>query len=243
MSLLRDDDLAAAFDRAAGAYDRLVAASPGYHGQLRLSARRLGLPDGGRDARVLDLGCGTGASTRALLEAAPLAHLVAVDASPGMLRRARAKRWPQRVRFVHAGAEHLEQAGVRGPFDAVFAAYLVRNLTAPGPVLRRVRALLRPGGTLAVHEYCLSGAARHRLVWNTVCRAVIIPAGSLGPGGPGLYRHLRRSVLDFDTVPRFAARLAQAGFEEVRVQAVPGWQRGIVHTFVARRPVREVPPG
>ncbi|MGD9486172.1 methyltransferase domain-containing protein [Streptomyces sp. TRM70308] len=236
MTLLRDEDLAAAFDRAAGGYDRLVAASPGYHGQLRLSARRLALPHAGRGLRLLDLGCGTGASTRALLDAAPLAHVTAVDASAGMLRRAAAKPWPRRVRFVHAGAEHLARAGVQGPFDAVFAAYLVRNLTAPGPVLAAVHALLRPGGRLAVHDYCLSGAARHRLLWNAVCRAVIIPAGALGPGGPGLYRHLRRSVLDFDTAPRFAARLTAAGFDRVRVGAMPGWQHGIVHTFLAHRP-------
>ncbi|GAA4673787.1 class I SAM-dependent methyltransferase [Streptomyces chumphonensis] len=236
MTLLRDGDLATAFDRASGAYDLLVGASPGYHTQLRRSARRLRLPDAGRGQRVLDLGCGTGASTRALLDAAPLAEIVAVDASPGMLRRAADKRWPPQVRFVHAPAERLAPAGVTGPFDAVFAAYLVRNLSAPAPVLDAVRALLRPGGRLAVHDYCLSGARRHRLLWEAVCRAVIIPAGALGPGGADLYHHLRRSVLDFDTVPGLVARLSGAGFDQVRAAPVPGWQHGIVHTVLARRP-------
>ncbi|WP_340556412.1 class I SAM-dependent methyltransferase [Streptomyces sp. GSL17-111] len=236
MTLLRDGELATAFDRASGAYDRFVGASPGYHTQLRRSARRLRLPDGGRGLRVLDLGCGTGASTRALLDTAPLAEIVAVDASPGMLRRAADKRWPPHVRFVHAPAERLASAGVTGPFDAVFAAYLVRNLSAPAPVLDAVRTLLRPGGRLAVHDYCLSGARRHRLLWEAVCRAVIIPAGALGPGGADLYHHLRRSVLDFDTVPRLVARLYAAGYEQVRAAPVLGWQHGIVHTVLARRP-------
>ena len=44
-----------------------------------------GFPDDGRGLRLLDAGCGTGASTAALLAAAPEAEIVAVDASAGML--------------------------------------------------------------------------------------------------------------------------------------------------------------
>ena len=80
MTLLRDHDLAHAFDHASLSYDRLTALNPGYRGDLIRSADRLRLPDGGRGLRVLDLGCGTGASTRALLRAAPLARITAVDA-------------------------------------------------------------------------------------------------------------------------------------------------------------------
>ncbi|MFV2121933.1 ubiquinone biosynthesis methyltransferase UbiE, partial [Streptomyces sp. Act-28] len=54
MTLLRDHDLATAFDRAAPAYDRLTAVNPGYHADLRRSARRLRLPDRGAGLRLLD---------------------------------------------------------------------------------------------------------------------------------------------------------------------------------------------
>ncbi|MGW3466036.1 ubiquinone biosynthesis methyltransferase UbiE, partial [Streptomyces olivaceoviridis] len=37
MTLLRDEDLTAAFDHAARGYDALVAANPGYHAHLRRS--------------------------------------------------------------------------------------------------------------------------------------------------------------------------------------------------------------
>ncbi|MFE0739127.1 ubiquinone biosynthesis methyltransferase UbiE, partial [Streptomyces sp. NPDC058855] len=70
MSLLTDADLAGAFDHAAPTYDRMTSASPGYHRHLLRSARRLGLPREGAGQTVLDLGCGTGASTAALLRAA-----------------------------------------------------------------------------------------------------------------------------------------------------------------------------
>ncbi|MEV7127912.1 methyltransferase domain-containing protein [Streptomyces sp. NPDC093260] len=232
MTLLRDHDLARAFDHASHSYDLLTALNPGYRADLARSARRLRLPDGGAGLRVLDLGCGTGASTRALLRAAPYARITAVDASAGMLRRALSKTWPDRVRFRHLTAEEVSTAE-EGRYDAVFAAYLFRNVTDPDGVLATVRALLRPGGRLAVHEYSLSGSAAHRALWTAVCHGVIIPAGTLS-GDRALYRHLWRSVLAFDTAPEFAARLTDAGFTGVRTVPVAGWQTGIVHTFLAR---------
>ncbi|MFD7920083.1 class I SAM-dependent methyltransferase [Streptomyces sp. NPDC059740] len=234
-TLLRDHDLAAAFDRGADSYDRLVALNPGYHAHLRRSARRLQLPGGGAGLRVLDLGCGTGASTAALLATAPAAEIVAVDASAGMLARAAAKDWPDRVTFRQAPAEALAEAGVTGPFDAVFAAYLLRNVTDPDHVLAQVRDLLAPGGRLAVHEYTLSGSRAHRAVWAAVCRAVVQPAGTLA-GDRDLYRHLRRSVVDFDTVGTLRGRLRCAGFTGVRALPMPGWPTGVLHTLLARTP-------
>jgi ubiquinone/menaquinone biosynthesis C-methylase UbiE len=188
---------------------------------------------------VLDAGCGTGASTAALLAAAPYASVTAVDASRRMLDRAAAKRWPDAVRFVHAPVERLAAAGVDGPFDAVFCAYLLRNCSDPDAVLAALRRLLRPGGRLGLHEYTLSGARARRAVWSTVCWGIVIPAGALGQGGPALYRHLWRSVLDFDTAGELRDRLRRNGFECVRVGPAGGWQRGIVHSFVARRPAGE----
>ncbi|MEU9669756.1 class I SAM-dependent methyltransferase [Streptomyces bobili] len=233
MTLLRDTDLACAFDHASRTYDRLTALNPGYRTDLLRSARRLRLARDGAGLHVLDLGCGTGASTRALLRAAPRARITAVDASSGMLSRALAKQWPAQVRFQHLTAEALTAAGEE-PYDAVFAAYLFRNVTDPDGVLAAVRSVLRPGGRLAVHEYSLSGSAIHRALWTAVCHTVIIPAGTLS-GDRALYRHLWRSVLQFDTVPAFSTRLSDAGFTGVRAAPVAGWQAGIVHTFLASR--------
>ncbi|MFF9687067.1 class I SAM-dependent methyltransferase [Streptomyces sp. NPDC014623] len=241
MTLLRDHDLTRAFDHASHTYDRLTALSPGYRSDLLRSAHRLRLPRGGRGLRVLDLGCGTGASTRALLRAAPCARITAVDASAGMLERARAKRWPSNVRFLHRSAEELPTTDDDGSYDAVFAAYLFRNVAEPGEVLRTVRALLRPGGRLLAHEYSLSGSPVHRAVWNTVCRSLIVPVGTL-TGDRELYRHLWRSVLAFDTAPAFAQRIVRAGFPFVRTVPVGGWQTGIVHAFLARSAVEPATP-
>jgi ubiquinone/menaquinone biosynthesis C-methylase UbiE len=211
-------------------------ATPGYHENLRLSARRLGVTGDGTGLRILDAGCGTGASTAALLTVAPHAEIVGIDAADAMLDRARAKDWPPGVRFVHSRVEDLADAGVSGPFDAVFAAYLFRNLADPDAELRALRSLLRPGGTLLVHDYTAGEDAVTRAKWHAVCWGIVIPLAVAHRGGTGLYRHLWRSVAEFDDAPAFANRLVAAGFDGVRFATVPGWQSGIEHTFLATRP-------
>lgn len=233
---LRKAAVPGAFDTAAHAYDRLVDANPGYHDHLRLSAERLALPGDGEGLRLLDLGCGTGASTAALLSAAPRAEIVGVDASAEMLAQARAKQWPGTVRFVHARAEELADAGVTGPFDGILAAYLVRNLPDADGGLAAIRDLLRPGAPLAVHDYSVADSPRARATWTAVCWTIIIPAGKLRTGHASLYRYLWRSVQRFDGAVAFRDRLRRAGFAEVRSETVAGWQADIVHTFLGRRP-------
>jgi ubiquinone/menaquinone biosynthesis C-methylase UbiE len=232
----RKSAVPAAFDAGASAYDGLVDANPGYHRHLRLSAERMRLVNGGKGLRLLDAGCGTGASTAALLSVAPQAEIVAVDASSGMLAEAAAKWWPASVRFVHSRIEDIAEAGVDGPFDGIFAAYLLRNLEDPDTQLREFLALLRPGATLAVHEYSVRDSRVAAAMWNAVCATIIIPMGKLRSGDAGLYRYLRRSVNDFDGAEAFRNRLRANSFTDARSETVPGWQRNIVHTFLAEAP-------
>ena len=140
------------------------------------------------------------------------------------------------ARWVLGDATDPAAAGVEGPFDAVFMAYGLRNLPDPDRGLANVLALLRPGGLLAVHEYSLDGSARARWTWNAVTLGVIVPGGLLTAGTADIYRYLRRSVLAFDRAEQLRRRLLRAGFRQVRVHEAGGWQKGIVHTFVARKP-------
>jgi hypothetical protein len=47
---------------------------------------------------------------------------------------------------------------------------------------------------------------------------------------------LRPSVNHVDGAEAFKKRLLAAGFMEVTEESMDGWQRGIVHTFLAARP-------
>ena len=228
------------FDLAAGRYDLLTRLNPGYHRHLAAAARALADRLDAPTPLLLDLGCGSGASTSALLAAVPGAAVTGIDASAGMLEQARGKHWPASVEFLHATAEALPDLGLP-PADAAMAAYLFRNIPAGGrdDVLRRVRDQLAPGGWLVVQEYSVAGRRVASVVWTVVCWAVVVPLAWLLRGSPRLYTYLWRSVRDFDSTDAFAARLVAAGFADVERRDVGGWQRGILHTFLARRPTPE----
>jgi ubiquinone/menaquinone biosynthesis C-methylase UbiE len=245
-----------AFDEAAPRYDLMVGLNPGYHDHLRSAAEALveRLPAdaagaGSGEVLLADLGCGSGASTRALLQAAYAAGVrplvVGVDGSAGMLDQARAKSWPTGVSFEVGMAEDLAFAregwGLAGQVSGVFAAYLIRNVTERDRVLAAVFDLLAHNGVLVVQEYSVAGSRLARAVWSLVCWSVVIPLGRLTSRRTGLYHYLWRSVLQFDSVQTFADRLHDAGFVDVEVRSVPGWQRGILHTFRARRPAAPHP--
>ncbi|MBK8171501.1 MAG: class I SAM-dependent methyltransferase [Sandaracinaceae bacterium] len=221
------------FDRVAGSYDFLTGMNPGYLKHLAWSASRLSVPPGGR---ALDLCCGTGLSTAALVEAHPRAEVVALDASAGMLEVARTKKKLKRVRFVHGDAMDPCASGVTGPFDAILMAYGIRNVPDPDLCLDRLFELLAPGGTICFHEYSVKDSAKSRAIWNAVSACVIIPGGFLTAGSSNIYRYLRRSVLDFDGTREFEARLRRHGFVDVHTEPMDGWQKGIVHSFLASRP-------
>lgn len=187
-------------------------------------------------ARLLDLCCGTGLSTRALLAVYPSATIVGLDASAGMLSVARRKVVSRRVRFLEGDAMDPRSAGVEDDFDGIFMAYGIRNMSDPDTCLGRIRELLAPGGVACFHEYSVADSRLARAVWNLVTLGVIIPAGGLLSGTVGIYRYLRRSVLEFDGVRTFEERLRRAGFSEVHTEPMDGWQNGIVHSFLCTRP-------
>lgn len=228
------------FDHGSGHYDLMVRLNPGYHRHLRAATRTLAAATAGGSVRVLDLACGSGASTRALVQALPDATtIVGVDASPGMLAQAERKTWPPRVSFRHGVVGDLDLAGLGpGEWDGVFAAYLFRNVPAErrDDAVREVFELLRPGATLVTQEYSVAGNPRAQRRWRAVSAGVIIPLAAVVDRDTALYRYLRRSVLEFDAVDAFCSRLTDAGFEQVRSSTVGGWQRGILHTVVARKP-------
>ncbi len=105
--------------------------------------------------RIVDLGCGTGAGTFALLDRFPDAHVTAVDASVEHLQRLRDKACGRgvdaRVSTVQADLDDLSWPHLGAP-ELVWASASLHHMAAPERALRQVHDVLAPGGLLAVVE-------------------------------------------------------------------------------------------
>lgn len=225
-------DLEQGFDVASRRYDVMVALNPGYRRHLRLAAEAVVADIDDPTPTLLDLGCGSGLSTRELLGAAQRRGLrprvIGVDASAGMLARARAKQWPVDVEFVHGRGEDLPALGLPAA-DGALAAYLLRNVPDIDATLTGIRQSLAPGARFVAEEYSVRESAAARRRWRAVNSAVILPLAAVVTGETELYRYLHASVEEFMGIGEVAARFEAAGFTDVAARTVGGWQRGILH--------------
>ncbi|HWF00021.1 MAG TPA: trans-aconitate 2-methyltransferase [Caulobacteraceae bacterium] len=95
--------------------------------------------------RAVDLGCGPGNSTQALLDRYPEAEVSGFDSSPDMIAAARA-RLPD-VRFEEADATAWTD---RGPFDLILANALYQWIPGHERIFPDLIQRLSPGGALAI---------------------------------------------------------------------------------------------
>ena len=114
--------------------------------QERTAAAAAGL--GAR--RILELGIGTGETTRRVLALHPAATVVGIDESEEMLAVARRDLGTA----LDARVARIEDELPAGPFDLVVSALAVHHLDAAGKrdLLRRVADVLRPGGRFVLAD-------------------------------------------------------------------------------------------
>lgn len=120
---------------------------------------------GSSPARVVDLGCGPGNSTRLLLERWPDAQVIGVDSSEAMLCRARAS-LPD-VHFVHADVRSFRSAD---PVDVLFANAVLHWLPNHAQLLPDLLGRLAAHGCLAVQMPDNWQEPSHRLMREVALR-------------------------------------------------------------------------
>ncbi|MFI6892918.1 class I SAM-dependent methyltransferase [Streptomyces sp. NPDC050256] len=113
-----------------------------------------GLPDAPKVRRVLDIGSGPGVISCLLAEAFPDAEVVAVDGTPALLERtrARAERLGLGDRIVTLHAELPGELAGLGQADLIWAGNTLHHMGDQRAVLAGFAALLNPGGTVALVE-------------------------------------------------------------------------------------------
>jgi SAM-dependent methyltransferase len=109
-----------------------------------LFMRFAGVPDG---QRVLDVGCGTGSLSRALLAADRAVGVVGVDPAEDYVVFARQRAANSSATFLVAAAESLPFSD--GSFDAAMALLVLQEFDDPGRAVREMARITRRGGTVA----------------------------------------------------------------------------------------------
>ena len=116
------------------------------------------------DARVLDVGCGSGWATRLLAEYASYGLATGIDISDEMVRLAReASQACAHVHFRMASAEHLPFAD--GEFTHAFSMESLYYYADISKALKEIQRVLKPGGLfVAVVDMYWESDATHQWI-------------------------------------------------------------------------------
>jgi len=112
----------------------------------------LGLQSGGA---CIDIGCGTGVLTAALLEGAAVARIVGIDSAPGFLDLARARVADPRVTFRPGDALALPEAD--DAFDLAVSGLVLNFLPDKAAALAEMARVVRPGGLVGLYVWDYAG--------------------------------------------------------------------------------------
>ena len=214
----------------------------------RTTARRFATTLARPEAAILDICCGTGDLTMALLKSRPSGSrpILAADFSRGMLERGARKfaafesrqsgsqgsKPPVQYAVpIEADALHLPLRSAT--LDLIVTAFGFRNLANYEAGLREFHRVLKPGGQLGILEFNepdgFIGAA-----YAVYFRCVLPAIGRLICGKNGPYSYLPTSVVKFPPPDALLAMMRTVGYSGC------AWQPftfGIAGLYTATRPL------
>ena len=201
------------------------------------TARRFRALLGRPEARVLDICCGTGDMTLALLGRRPPNGLpvLAADFSHGMLVRGARKFEGRGAVAIEADAMQLPLAD--GSLELLTTAFGFRNLRNYRGGLAEFYRVLAPGGQLAILDFAEPGGllgVGYRFYFRRVLPAI----GTRLSGERGPYAYLPASVGAFPRPPMLLAQMREIGFQDV---SWTPYSFGIAGLFVATKPGSPAP--
>jgi len=166
------------------------------------------------EAQVLDLCCGTGDMTLALLKHRPstssTAPLLAVDFSHNMLSLGNVKFQHQNILPIEADALHLPLPS--NSLDLISSAFGFRNLANYEAGLAELFRVLRPGGEIAILD-CNQPDGLLGSFYNLHLHRILPLIGSI-LSDPAAYAYLPASIARFPRPPRMLEMIHAAGFRD-----------------------------
>jgi demethylmenaquinone methyltransferase/2-methoxy-6-polyprenyl-1,4-benzoquinol methylase len=126
----------------------------------------------------------------------------------------------QGLRWVCGNAEALPFPDMS--FDAYTIAFGLRNVTHIDKALAEGRRVLKPGGRLICLEFSKVLAPLLDKVYDAYSFRVLPWLGGMVAGDRDAYRYLAESIRKFPDQQALAARMAEAGFGQVKVRNLSG---------------------
>ncbi|MGZ8843776.1 MAG: bifunctional demethylmenaquinone methyltransferase/2-methoxy-6-polyprenyl-1,4-benzoquinol methylase UbiE [Pyrinomonadaceae bacterium] len=179
------------------------------------------------DARVLDVGCGTGDLSIELFEKTA-AQVLGIDFCRPMLELAKAK--APGLSFIEGDALHLPFAD--SFFDGITIGFALRNLASVEAGLAELRRVLRPKGAVAILEFSQPTIPGMRELVRFYYRRLLPWIGGQVSGSRNAYEYLPDSIARFPDQETLASMMRTAGFEEVEFENLSG---GIAALHMGRR--------
>lgn len=189
---------------------------------------------GFRPATILDVATGTGDLAIALARRNPRATVTGFDLSPQMLEigRRKAEKAGLKIEFLEGDAENLPFDD--NSFDAVSAAFGVRNFENLEAGIAQMHRVLSPGGRIYILEFSMPDSSHplgglYRFYFSKILPAI----GKMVSGNGDAYRYLPASVGEFPYGTRFALLLENTGFHDIELKTFMG---GIATLYTAVKP-------
>lgn len=172
------------------------------------------------NAGILDICCGTGDLTLALLKYRPLGArpVIAADFAHGMLSRGRQKFGqsnPSRVLTLEADALQLPLRSES--LDLVITAFGFRNLANYEAGLREFHRVLKPGGRLGILEFSQPGGTVGK-AYAFYFHRILPIIGRLICGSNGPYNYLPSSVGAFPPPVELKDMMQRVGYTQCNWQ-------------------------
>jgi demethylmenaquinone methyltransferase/2-methoxy-6-polyprenyl-1,4-benzoquinol methylase len=166
------------------------------------------------EAKVLDLCCGTGDMTEALMKLRPSISepVTGLDFSKQMLDRARVKFADANVQWIEGDAMHLPYPDAS--FDLITSAFGFRNLTNYSDGLKEIARVLKPGGQVGILE-CNQPDGLSGAFYNLYLHHGLPVIGGILSGERSAYAYLPASIARFPRAAQMLPMMREAGFEEV----------------------------
>ena len=166
--------------------------------------------------RVLDLCCGTGEVSLALLDkTGGMELVVAADFSLPMCHAAKQKfchEFPASSAWSLACADGLKLPFPDRTFDCVAMAFGVRNLENLDLGLSEIARVTRPGGLICILEFAPPDSFPLKILYRPYLRIIPPLLGRILAGDRGAYAYLSTSIESFLSPHEMLASLQKNGF-------------------------------